>query len=362
MINNLNLNLMKYAREKTLCSPITVDLEQKDVDLMYKTSIEVFSLLNSSSYNDFFQKNNLLKGSDVSHDLNFDKPLCAIGIDFHITPEGPKLIEINSNAGGLVTSALWAHRDKPEEAEKTLALFVNSFSTEFQQKMNKKALNMAIVDEDPYAQFTIYDLLLTQELMRFYDIACDIVDSNSVVGTYDIIYNRTCDFLLNSEKSVHLNRAHDKNHNIVVPNPYMFTRVSDKRSLVTIYNFIRENSEIFPAMNKTLLECMHIKDFVDSGLKRSGWFFKPGMAYGGTGVYRGRKISMIKFQEIIQQEFIAQRAATPPTTTHLSEDFKYDVRVFVWRDTIIDLSIRAYQGRITNFRTLNGGYTSYCIK
>jgi|UPI00037534FB hypothetical protein len=358
MINNLNL--MKYAGEKLLCSPITVDLEQKDVDMMYETSIEVFSLLESESYNDFFRRNNILRKQE--EDCCFSKPLCVVGVDFHITPEGPKLIEINSNAGGLVTSALWAHRDTPEKVEKILTLFAKSFLTEFKQVTKKNAINMAIVDEDPYAQFTIYDLLLTQDLMRLNGVTCDIVDSNSITNKYDIIYNRTCDFLLNTEKSVCLNRAYDKKHNILVPNPYMFSKISDKRSLVDIYNFVCENSEMFPAMSKTLLECMHIKDFSDSGLKRSGWFFKPGMEYGGAGVYRGRKISMIKFQEIIQQEFIAQREATPPTITYLDQDFKYDVRVFVWRDTIIDLSIRVYQGRITNFRTLNGGYASYRIK
>ena len=40
-----------------------------------------------------------------------------LGYDFHLTDEGPKLIEINTNAGGgLITASLWAAHGQDDKA------------------------------------------------------------------------------------------------------------------------------------------------------------------------------------------------------------------------------------------------------
>lgn len=360
MIKKLLLNLEHLAENKQLCSPILVNLKQKDVAIMEQASLELFSLLDSDKYNAFHVENTSWFKNDRETGNNHQ--LGMLGFDFHVTAEGPRLIEINSNAGGLVTSSIWSHRKDSSKLENVLSMFARSFTEEFQRFKHHPAKTMVIVDNSPKQQFTFYDLLLTQQLMEAFGLSCDIADVNDQLDGYDIIYNRSCDFMFERNEMKCIKKIYQEGNACVVPNPYMFSRLSDKRALITLYNYLKETSDLsLPFSRQVVLPCMHIHDFVEAGLKRSGWFFKPAMAYGGYGVYRGRKISMVKFKEIAEKDFIAQKAAVLQEIDYQDESYKYDIRVFAWRGNIIDLSVRTYQGRITNFRTPNGGYASFTV-
>ncbi len=348
-----------YTQHLSICSPINIEIKKSDAELMQEASVQLFSLLSSEQYRRFFlTHNNWFDASllQVNH-----RPLSMIGVDFHITHEGPKIIEINSNAGGLVTSAIWAHRHDHQRMHNALSAFVLSMQESYREMTGNDLKTMAITDHDPEHQFTIYDFLLTKKLMESIGVRCDILDPKDLNSNYDFIYNRSCDFLLSSEDSQTMKSLYTSGDCCVAPNPYMFCLLSDKRAMVTINDFLSAHEGDYSALRSALLPCMHIRDFVATGNRRSGWYFKHAMQYGGADVFRGRKLSVAKLQHILSEDYIVQKEAKPATVLYNEVPFKYDVRVFVWKEQVIDLSIRTYRGRITNFRTPEGGYASFNV-
>jgi len=358
MIHKLQMYLKQISKEKLICSPLQVPLRNDDITLMEDSSKELFSLLLSEKYNEFFISK-AQWNPKVAEQVK-TSPLCMIGVDFHVTSEGPKLIEVNSNAGGFVPAAVWAHRNDPEHLEHVLSSFSSMFSDEYAAYSGNGSLrSCAIVDECPQNQFTSYDFSMTQDVLQASGVECDILDVHDNYSQCDLVYNRSCDFYFKSTLAQELKSFYLEDSVCVLPNPYAFSRVSDKRALLIIRDFMESYPHRLPALESVFLPCMDIGEFEQSGLRRAGWFFKPAMLYGGEGVFRGRKISMVKFRELLNQEFIVQAEALPGKIDFRGESFKFDVRVFVYRHQVMDLSVRVYQGRLTNFRTVNGGYASY---
>ena len=100
--------------------------------------------------------------------------------------------------------------------------------------------------------------------------------------------------------------------------------------------------------------------------ERRDWVFKPATAFGSRGVYRGDKISRRKFDEIAAAGgFVAQRAVAPGElevpTAEGPQRMKFDVRAYAYRDEILLLGARVYQGQVTNLRTPGGGFSAICV-
>ena len=99
---------------------------------------------------------------------------------------------------------------------------------------------------------------------------------------------------------------------------------------------------------------------------RRDWVFKPSGAFGSRAVYRGDKISRRKFQEIYpRDDFVAQRRIAPGEIEVATSDgpqrMKFDVRAYAYRDEVLLLGARAYQGQVTNFRSPGGGFSAICV-
>ena len=93
--------------------------------------------------------------------------------------------------------------------------------------------------------------------------------------------------------------------------------------------------------------------------------FKPSASFGSRAVYRGDKISRAKLDEIaVDADFLAQRRVEPgcsrwrPTGPR---EMKFDVRAYAYRDEVLLLGARVYQGQVTNLRSAGGGFSAICV-
>ncbi len=106
--------------------------------------------------------------------------------------------------------------------------------------------------------------------------------------------------------------------------------------------------------------------FEEAWRTRRSWVFKPAAAFGSRAVYRGDKISRRRLEEIYKgNDFVAQRRVDPGLTMvdtpEGSRQMKFDVRAYAYRDEILLLGARVYEGQVTNFRTPGGGFSAICV-
>ncbi len=96
-----------------------------------------------------------------------------MGYDFHLTEAGPKLIEINTNAGGgLLNAYLLAEHGRAAEGARIRDEFVAMFREEWRLERGDAPLRrIAIVDESPAEQFLAPEFTLFRELFEAHGIA-----------------------------------------------------------------------------------------------------------------------------------------------------------------------------------------------
>ena len=140
-----------------------------------------------------------------------------MSFDFHIAPDGPKLIEINTNAGGafLNIAAHEAQQACCRAAEEYLAAqpsaadleseMVSMFQREWMLSRGALPLRtIAIVDENPTSQFLYPEFVLAQKLFESRGIRSRIADPSELEladdgfridgEKIDLVYNRLTDF------------------------------------------------------------------------------------------------------------------------------------------------------------------------
>ncbi|MDP2752730.1 MAG: hypothetical protein Q8O31_09035 [Rhodocyclaceae bacterium] len=284
-------------------------------------------------------------------DLPSSSPALGVffGYDFHLTPTGPKLIEINTNAGGALLAARQAGRTDVEEA------FVAMFRAEA-ERAGRPLRSLAIVDDVPETQFLYPEFLAFRDLFERHGIQTVICDPRDLMlchGSFwveeiriDLVYNRLTDFLLEAPVNAVLRQAWLDEAVVVTPNPHLYALYADKRNLVAWSNepSLREG---IPLTERVMPE--HAADL---WARRRQLFFKPATGYGAKAVYRGDKITRRVFEEVMRGDYIAQ-ALVPPST---QEGFKVDIRNYVYDGRVQLVAARLWQGQTTNFRTPGGGF------
>lgn len=322
--------------------------------------------------------------SDFLH-ANFLEKGIFNSYDFHISAEGPQLIEINSNAGGALLSLLATenmrhcctgmHRYLPAadfrfDREKLLKMFHAEFRLRFP---DRKLTSVAIVDEAPEAQFFYKEFLLTKELLRDHGIKTYIVSPQEIQITngvayaagnpIDFIYNRLTDFYLEKPESKTIRLVFENGIATVSPNPSVHALYAHKSNLITIWDDTFARRMNIPTEKLKRLR-IHIPQTVAVAAEnrdalwqnRRNWFFKPTDGFGSKGVYRGDKITKKVWEHISTGNYIAQRYIEPEhRQISASEKLKYDIRVYTYGKEILGIAARYYQGQATNFRTPNGG-------
>ena len=314
----------------------------------------------------------------------------CMGYDFHLDVSGPRLIEINTNAGGLLLNGVLARAARAccseaqsmavgsQDPAKLDRLILDMFSSEWQAQRGSAPLrSIAIVDEQPESQYLAVEFRLFAELFRCHGWHAVIADPAALVlhGTelsvdddpIDLIYNRLTDFPLSEPSHAVLREAFASGATVVTPNPRTYALHADKRNLTVLSDRAFLNSLDLPSATiDTLAQCVPQTLLVTPELApqlwtdRRRWFFKPVMGFGSRGAYRGDKLTKRVFESIAQGGYIAQARVDPATRANPvpeSEPLKYDIRCYVYRSEIQLIAARLYQGQTTNFRTPGGGFS-----
>ncbi len=312
-----------------------------------------------------------------------------LGFDFHLGPSGPQLIEINTNAGGGLLNAALARAQQAccAEVEAFVAgatggdvegAFLAMFRAEWQRQRGDAPLaHLAIVDDDPPAQYLYPEFLLFQELFRAAGWRATIADPGAlrhqggalwVEGArVDLVYNRLTDFMLRDERLGALAAAYAAGDVVMTPNPRVYALYADKRHLTVLSDAERLRAwgvdqpaiELLTAsVPATLLVDRSQADALWRARKQ--YFFKPVDGYGSKAAYRGDKLTKGTWEQILARPYVAQRVVPPSERTILldgrAQPLKLDVRAYVYDGRVQLVAARLYQGQTTNFRTAGGGF------
>lgn len=281
-----------------------------------------------------------------------------MGYDFHITENGPKLIEINSNAGGaFIVNAIRKSVGQPYQV--TEQAIVDMFEKEWELAgRTGKLKTIAIVDENPRDQYHYPDMLLAARLLRRRSMKVLILDPNELNYTktglfagdlkIDLVYNRLTDFELADRDLGHLKQSWLDEEVVVTPDPRHHAMYADKRNLVFL-------SKEIPEIPETVFVSQGNAD--ELWAQRKQYYFKPYAGFGSRAVYRGAKLTTSKWAEIIKGGYVAQKFVKPPLRILQdgSNELKFDIRVYSYGGAPLLLAARIYQGQVTNLRTEGGG-------
>ena len=317
-------------------------------------------------------------------------PGVFLGYDFHLGEQGPRLIEINTNAGGALLNVYLARAQKACCAEMhglttgPVALatleeqFVAMFRNEWKLAGHENALkHIVIVDDAPTTQYLYPEFVLFQALFRRHGIEAGIAEPSELSvhdgklwhdgQQVDLVYNRLTDFTLTEAMHTSLREAWEQSLAVVTPNPRAHALYANKRNLILLTDpqWLR-TAGIPSATIDVLLHGIARTRSVDPAQAEALWterkrlFFKPAAGFGSKAVYRGDKLTRRVWEEILAGDYVSQELVTPGERQVQIETeataLKYDVRNFVYAGKLQLLAARLYQGQATNFRTPGGGF------
>ena len=312
-----------------------------------------------------------------------------LGYDFHLGADGPRLIEINTNAGGALLNAKLLQAQhaccapvaammpaRTPLAEDFIAMFRNEWTL---ARPAQPLRRIAIVDESPAAQYLAPEFELFRQLFEANGIAAYVVapDALHFDGGHlscdgeaiDLVYNRLTDFALEAPSLAALRDAYLADAVVVTPHPQAHAFYADKRNLVLLSDDAWLAEIGVSQLDRQLLQSgiprteeVRPQDAEAFWHSRKQWFFKPAAGFGSKAAYRGDKLTKRVFEEISRGGYIAQ-ALVPPSERRLlvdgvEQDLKLDLRNYVYQGAVQLVSARLYQGQTTNFRTPGGGFAA----
>lgn len=313
-----------------------------------------------------------------------------LGYDFHLSPEGVRLIEINTNAGGALLNTFLARAQtaccqdmawasaaniKLANLEKT---FFAMFSQEWQRQRGTQPLRqIAIIDDEPNNQYLCPEFQLFQQLFQSLGVQAVVIDARELTWhdgklwanerPIDLVYNRLTDFYLEDSAHLALKMAYKANAVVLTPHPQAHALYANKHNLVRLSDAQSlAQLGISGALQQTLVNTIPTTETINPAKAEDLWarrkqlFFKPANGYGSKATYRGDKITRRVWEEILQGDYVAQQLV-PPSARRLQADgieaeLKVDIRAYAYAGEIQLLAARLYTGQTTNFRTSGGGF------
>jgi hypothetical protein len=313
-----------------------------------------------------------------------------LGYDFHLGHGGPRLIEINSNAGGALLSAELgrAQRACCEEVrglvtgpvdvaaleDRLYAMFLEEWQ---RVRGNVPPALIAIVDQSPAEQYLYPEFLLFERLFEARGVRAVVADPSRLEWRngmlthdgerVDLVYNRLTDFYFEAPERTTLREAYLSGATVVTPHPRAHALYANKRNLALLTDDARLRSWSVPARTiAALLSGIPLTRPVEPADAERLWkerknvFFKPASGFGSRGSYRGDKLTRKVFAEILAGDYVMQ-AFVPPSERMTREAgmpraLKLDLRNYVYGGEVQLVAARLYQGQTTNFRTPGGGF------
>ncbi len=311
-----------------------------------------------------------------------------LGYDFHLTVDGPKLIEINTNPGGALLNAVLEKAQQsccrdaaglslgpstPVDVENVLQIFKSEWQS---QRHGGTLESIAIVDELPQQQYLYPEFRLYEHLFRTHGIESTICAPSDlqrkdgrlwVQGRpIDFIYNRLTDFALARPEHSMIKAAYLDSEVVLSPHPRAHALYADKRNFTLLGSASYLRTFDVPQSLIDLLmavipatQLLTLENRERMWEKRRSLFFKPAGGFGSKAAYRGDKITKRVWEEMKCGVYVAQ-AIIPPSERRLSASpsvaLKADVRCYAYGGKLESVAARLYQGQTTNFRTPGGGF------
>lgn len=315
-----------------------------------------------------------------------------MGYDFHVTSDGAKLIEINTNAGGAFLNAPLARAQRaccaptllqnvkaPDFGAEATAMFLSEW---IRQRDTGRPRRIAILDDAPEAQFLLPEFKLAEALLQSQGIETLIGDPRdlsragdvlSLIGQQiDMVYNRLVDFAFEDPAHAILRDAYKDGVVVVTPNPHVYAMFADKRNLCLLSNI--------PQLKAWGLATSHL-DVLAAGTlstilvtrsnaeqlwrERRNWFFKPTRGHASKAAYRGDKLTRRVWGEIMEADYVAQAFAAPGLRDMQLDgahsELKVDVRLYTYDGRVLLTAARLYRGQTTNMRTPGGGFAPVLV-
>ncbi len=312
-----------------------------------------------------------------------------MGYDFHLGPTGPRLIEINTNAGGALINAYLLQAQRACCTEMSAAAgrfdikalldkFISSIESEWGSQGRSRPLqSIAIIDQSPNTQYLYPEFVLFQRLFQARGLTALIGAPEELAHRdgalwlgpqrIDFVYNRLTDFELGLPETSALRGAYMAGDVVVTPNPRAHALFANKKNLVLLSDgaTLRRwgvSEDVVATLRDGIPATVLVNgaDADDLWARRNKLFFKPASGYGGKATYRGDKITRKVWTEILAGDFVAQELV-PPSARAIAIDgqlhpMKADLRNYTYRGEVQLIAARLYQGQTTNFRTLGGGF------
>lgn len=318
----------------------------------------------------------------------------CMGIDFHLGEAGPQLIEINTNAGGLLLNAALARAQRsccaamdwtvapapePSTADEVAAMF----RTEWRRQRATAPLGtVVIVDQSPAEQYLAPEFDLFRLLFQRHGLQAAIADPAALAWRdgklwhegvpVDLVYNRLTDFYLDEPAHAALRSAYEAGAVVLTPDPHAHALFADKRNLIALSDdallaqwgaTAEDRAVLRAAVPATELVTPARAD--DLWARRRGLFFKPVAGYGAKAAYRGDKLTRRVWDEILAGDFVAQALVQPGrraiAVDGVPGELKFDLRAYTYGGKVQLLAARIYQGQTTNFRTPGGGFAPVVV-
>jgi hypothetical protein len=321
--------------------------------------------------------------------LDFGPVGALMSYDFHVTNGGPKLIEVNTNAGGAFLNAALARAQRACCAEAHVPFevspsqnfgskIVDMFIDEWRhQRGSGRPMVLAVVDDAPEEQYLFPEFRLAKALLQENGFEAVIADAKELFldgktllfggRPIDLVYNRLVDFALEEPRHAALQAAYVGGKVVVTPNPRAHALFADKRNLTLLSNadslkhwgLAQNHLDVLRAsVPATVIVSPNHADVL--WRDRRNLFFKPARGHGSKAAYRGDKVARKVWAEIIDGEYVAQSYAAPGTrVVQIDEtrvELKVDMRLYTFAGTILLAAARLYQGQTTNMRTPGGGF------
>lgn len=314
-----------------------------------------------------------------------------MGYDFHFEGDTPRLIEVNTNAGGaLLNALLLRHQESccafvPAETldcdDATGLCFLDMFRREWQAAGRAgEPARIAIIDDAPRGQFLYPEFLLFKSLFERAGWQAVIGDPHELVREggrlllqgqpVDFVYNRLTDFALLAPAHAALREAWLAGECVLSPDPWHHALQADKRNLVHLSDPAWLAAQgLAPEVITRLAAIVPPTQAVTADKADALWaarkqyFFKPTRGYGSKAAYRGDKLTRSTWADIVASHDYVAQAYTPPGSRRVNVDgvlqeMKFDIRCYAYAGEVLLIAARVYQGQTTNMRTPGGGFAA----
>lgn len=305
-----------------------------------------------------------------------ERPL-LLSYDVHPTPQGPVLIEVNTNAGGIA-AAMWAARhvnvccaewEHATLEKRLLALFQRDLLCDVPSETGV----VVIVDDELASQALLPEMHALADLLRRHASTVLVVDAAELEYrdgrlrrgqiAIDRIYWRSTDFLLDEPRHAAIRRAVTEGSAILAPSPDAYSAIADKRRFLAWSSEPLLAHDAATGLSFRIAETLPMtsKSFGEWYAEREEWVFKPVSGHGSRGVYVGKSISRKKLSELSAVDYVAQRYAPHPLIDRDGHAWKYDVRFFADRGRVIGAAARVFQGQVVGMRGAGSGFAAVRI-